>query len=197
MSDYYDHHPSLTLTRPLVVAGDLGCGARMIGRILCARTGLPFVELDREIEHTLGASLRHVAAEAGIGRIEHAAQVALERVSLRRPFPVIALDRAWPGSEAIHLVGRRVDLVHIQRPDAERRRRVRAALEKDDGWLALPASDPLDARVDAVCATREPLLLSATVLLQADGKPELVVANILHGAIDPGGSELAFELQAP
>ena len=51
MDDYYSPHPRVQLDQAIAIAGQIGSGARMIGRCLSARTGLPFVDVDRQVEH--------------------------------------------------------------------------------------------------------------------------------------------------
>lgn len=116
MSDYYEPHPRLLLERPFVLGGAIGCGTRLIGRILCARTGLPFVEVDRQIEHEAGCELARIAEFEGAAGVSERAAAVLERVATRSPFAVVALDHAWPHARVVGLLARDLDLVRIERP---------------------------------------------------------------------------------
>ena len=55
--DYYDYTPTVTLDKPLVLAGYLGEENRQLGYKLAALTGLPSIDLDRKIEHHSGRSI--------------------------------------------------------------------------------------------------------------------------------------------
>ncbi len=180
-SDYYDPSPRITVSRPIVIGGQLGCGARLIGRALCARTGLAFADVDRLIEHEAGASLARLAGEKGIVRIGTLASETLERVVGQRPWGVIVLDQAWPTIEVTALLESQSHFIHVQRDAAflfetlSRRAHVR------DRWLmAHQGEEVLEvgdlAQLDA---QRMPLLRAAHIHLDAGREHELKVAGLL------------------
>jgi shikimate kinase len=190
MSDYYDPRPRFSLERPIVIGGQLGCGARLIGRALCARTGLSFADVDRSIEHEVGASLLRLADQGGVAAIERSSTVALERIARRRPCGVIVLDRAWPTLASAGLLRDRLHLIHVRRsPDF-----LLEALTKQaataDRWLL----EALAIRVDLTSqplappdlaplhARRAPLLEAARVRFDAGRQHALRVAE---GLLDP------------
>ena len=62
---YYDYTPTLSLDRPLALAGLPGTPYRQVGFELAALTGLPLADLDRLIEHQAGQSIWSLVDEQG------------------------------------------------------------------------------------------------------------------------------------
>jgi len=88
--DYYAPHATTTLVQPLALIGGHGSGASQVAQALCARTGLPFDDIDRTIEHMAGCSLAALSLRPG-GRYVELLRAALDQALRRRPCPVIAL----------------------------------------------------------------------------------------------------------
>ena len=66
---YYDPYPALYLDRPKVLVGPLGGGIALTGASVSAMLGLPFIDLDRLVEHSFGcdfaAAVRRMAGKSG------------------------------------------------------------------------------------------------------------------------------------
>ena len=185
-SDYYEPHARRKLARPLVIGGDLGCGARLIGRTVCARTGLPFVEVDRQIEHEAGESLDALAARIGPKRIAERARMALERVAIQRPCSVVALEWVWPGAEVEHLFRRKLHLVHIRRPADFLLERIEKEVHRAGPWLL--GDHPFVFRTEADLAplreARARLLCKASILLEAGDQHAHLVSKLIIDSLD-------------
>ena len=89
--DYYAPHATTTLAQPLVLIGGHGSGASQVAQAVCARTGLPFDDIDRVIEHMAGCSLAALSLRPAAGRHVELLRTALDQALRRRPCPVIAL----------------------------------------------------------------------------------------------------------
>lgn len=186
VSDYYEPFPRMLLARPVVLAGQIGCGARLIARSLCARTGLPFVDIDRKIEHEAGASLDQIARDQSPARITRLARMMVERHATQRPWSVIVLDRAWPTLEVASLLRRKVDFVHIQRSPDFLLPRVRKELRIVGSWIRSGLTEELfdETHLKPFLDQRIPLLAQAGVLLDAGSQHELGVASILQESLE-------------
>ncbi len=184
--DYYSPSPRWALARPIVLAGPVGSGLRTVARTLSARTGLPYVDIDRRVEHETGASLAELARRVGVKRVQTAAREVLERVALERPAAVVALDRAWPTRQAAHLFDRRMELVHVRRSSEwlagnvekeliaaawlqECEPELRAAEDERPGWDVM----------------RDPLLQRARILLEAEDRHAHEIVEILMESLEP------------
>lgn len=189
MDDYYSPHPRVQLDQAIAIAGQIGSGARMIGRCLSARTGLPFVDVDRQVEHENGASLRAQVASVGPRRLAERARDVLERVSLQRPWPVIVLDAAWPSIAATHLFTRRLALVYVQRPDSFLLEHVEKDLHRAGQWLV--GDRPFvfrDARdLEHLHRDRAEILAKARILYDAEDLHPHRVAEALQDALGAMG----------
>ena len=156
-ANYYAPQLRLVLPRPVVIAGFSDCDAPAIGRLVSARTGLPFCEIDRQIEHAAGRSLAALVVDEGEGAVDRRAHAILERVSRQRPFGVIVLDRAWLPGPARSLLRERVELVHVRR-----------------GGVASGRGDE----------RRAALLVDATMLLEAEDQHAHRLAEMLIDALE-------------
>ncbi len=134
MQGYYDMYPGIYLERPLVLTGFLGSQTAQTAQALCALTGLPLVDLDRDIESRAGQSISHFflrEGECAFRNVEHA---LLGQALDRKPPPVIALgDGALLSADSRRLVTQRADLVWLTAPLSELAARVRSQLEKRPG----------------------------------------------------------------
>ncbi len=133
--DYYSPHPRILLSRPMLIAGQLGCGARMVGRTLAARTGLPFIDVDRRVEHETGTSLADLVARIGVAAVARRTRNVLEASALERPAAVVVLDAAWPSRDARSLFGRRMEFVHLERPSGYLLARIEKEIHRGGRWL--------------------------------------------------------------
>jgi XRE family transcriptional regulator, aerobic/anaerobic benzoate catabolism transcriptional regulator len=121
MQGYYDYHPLRTLERPLVLAGPIGGPQRQVAHGLSARLGLPFVELDRWIEHDAGASLWEILAEGGEEPLRQWETDALARALRARPAGIVVLgptallhsDNLPAVLQGATLVALRIDLPNL------------------------------------------------------------------------------------
>jgi shikimate kinase len=93
MDDYYSYKPLLKLPRPLAICGLPGTKVGRTVRAMNLVSGVPFVWLDRRVEHELGASVELVHVRDGLE-----ARLAVERRILatlgdERSPPYVALSQ--------------------------------------------------------------------------------------------------------
>ncbi|MEM9176657.1 MAG: shikimate kinase [Myxococcota bacterium] len=186
MDDYYSPHPRFLLTRPIVIGGQIGCGAPLVGRTLSARTGLPFVEVDRRIEHEAGASLTELVARHSVDSLARRARNVLLACASERPAPVIVLDAAWPNRDAHSAFGRSLEFVHLERPPAYLLDRIEKEIHRLGGWLLgdHPFTFRNAADLEALAEDRAALLERATVHYSAADQHPLEVVDGLLDSIE-------------
>ena len=90
MDGYYDdYHPQVSLRCPIALVGVLTEPARRLGHWLAAMEGLPFVDLDRRVEHTAGCSLWALVAARGEAHYRALEARALDAALRERPAGVL------------------------------------------------------------------------------------------------------------
>ncbi len=112
MSDYYDHHPLLTLTRPVALIGPVTDDTRAVAHRLAALGGLPYTDLDRLVEHHAGCSVWQLIREHGADRYRDLEREHLQRALADRPHGILSLgDGALLDRVNRRRVRRRADLI--------------------------------------------------------------------------------------
>ncbi|MEM9293303.1 MAG: shikimate kinase [Acidobacteriota bacterium] len=150
MDNYYDPSPLLVLRRPLTLVSYPEAGHRMVGYQLAARTGLPFVDLDRATEHEAGMNQWQVLQEHGEEGLRQLEIRSLDR-ALRQPLPaIISLgDRTLMHAPNLERVLAESDLVYLHFDLANYYWHLRK-LEESRGRLTHPfLPHPLDS-IDAL-----------------------------------------------
>ncbi len=71
--------------RPIVLVGAMGAGKSTVGRLLAARLTLPFLDLDEEIERTVGLVVREIFERFGEERFRQEERRALARLAKGPP----------------------------------------------------------------------------------------------------------------
>jgi shikimate kinase / 3-dehydroquinate synthase len=162
----------------------MGAGKSTVGSEVAARLERPFVDLDRELEAELDASVPEIFAERGEAAFrEHEEELAVE--ALAEPVPaVLALGGGAPSSERVR--------------DSLRRRSVTVLLdvEPDEAWRRVSGSGrPLalnESRFRALYEERQPLYLDAADARAGDADDVVLAAAGIH--VELGALELLGEL---
>ena len=183
--DYYAPHATTTLAQPLALIGAHGSGAPQVAQALCARTGLPFDDIDRTIEHMAGCSLAALSLRPEAGRYVELLRAALDQALRRRPCPVIALG---PDGLRDAACRRRIrgaaTLVYLHAEPEELARRASAQL-REQPTRYYPALADADAATPARLAE-----------LLAERRADYEVATLTIDITDRSPIELAMLLMS-
>ncbi|OGA00230.1 MAG: hypothetical protein A2Z64_10985 [Betaproteobacteria bacterium RIFCSPLOWO2_02_67_12] len=172
-------HDATARSARVALIGLRGAGKSTLGEKLAQSLGVPFVELDREVEHEAGAPLGEVFSMYGQDAFRRFERRALERVLKTQPRAVIAVG----GSLVTHPDSYRLLLEHcfcvwLKASPAEHMARVMAqgdlrpfrgrAAALDEIRKLLADRDNLYSRADAVLDTSDrPLKQSLAELRRA------------------------------
>jgi shikimate kinase len=186
MSDYYEPYPRLRLPKAVVLAGQIGCGAAAIGRNVASRTGLPFSEVDRLIEHEAGSSLARLVVEEGHEGLAGRAEAVLDRLTGRSPRGLIVVDRAWLPLSAREILRRRTRFVFIRRPADYLLERLDQELRRSGDWILGGLQAPIRDVVDLkpLLDRRELLLRESRIVLDGGSGHANRVAEVLLDSLE-------------
>jgi shikimate kinase len=153
------------------LVGMPGSGKSTVGPELAARLGVPYVELDAEIERAAGTSVREIFSREGEARFRELEAAALTEAAARDPSVVscgggVVLEPA--NRVTLRATG---EVVFLSVPLEELRARVRPAAERP---LIRAEGD-----LERLFETREPLYREfAAHVVDASGPPAEVAAAI-------------------
>src|SRR5262245_1443539 len=164
--------------RRVALIGLRGGGKSTIGALLAERLGVPFIELDREIEKRSGASLREIFGLVGQETFRRAEREALDDVLRRHERFVIATSGSIvtePGTLELLLAS--CFTVWVRAEPDEHMKRVMA--QGDMRPMAKSARAMED--LISILRSREPLYAKADVELSTSGRsPEQNLAELLR-----------------
>jgi XRE family aerobic/anaerobic benzoate catabolism transcriptional regulator len=162
----------------IALIGLRGSGKSTLGALLAKKRGVPFIELDREIEQVAGASLGEIFELFGQERFRSAEREALDRVLARHKEFVMATSGSIVTDPAtLELLLSSCFTVWMRaRPD-EHMARVIAQGDKRPMGSNPRAMDDLHA----ILRSREPLYAKADATLETTGRrPEEVLPDLLN-----------------
>src|SRR5262245_10472916 len=168
----------------IALIGLRGGGKSTLGRLLAERLGVPFIELDREIEKRSGATLSEIFDMFGQETFRRAEREALDDVLRRHKGFVVATSGSIvtePGTLELLLAS--CFTVWVKAAPEEHMKRVQA--QGDMRTMA----DSTRAMEDliSILRSREPLYAKAEVALSTSGKaPEQNLAELLRLIEVPG-----------
>jgi XRE family aerobic/anaerobic benzoate catabolism transcriptional regulator len=164
--------------RRIALIGLRGGGKSTLGALLAERLGVPFIELDREIERRSGATLSEIFEMFGQETFRRAEREALDDVLRQHPNFVIATSGSIvtePGT--LELLLSSCFTVWVRADPEEHMKRVMA-----QGDMR-PMANSARAMEDlvSILKSREPLYAKAETALITTGKtPEQNLADLLH-----------------
>ncbi len=164
--------------RRIALIGLRGGGKSTLGRLLAEKEGVPFIELDREIERRSGATLSEIFDMFGQETFRRAEREAFDEVLRQHPEFVLATSGSIvtdPGTLEMLLASCLTVWVRAE-PD-EHMRRVMA-----QGDMRPMANSPRAMQdLVSILRSREPLYAQADVALTTTGKtPEQNLAELLR-----------------
>jgi shikimate kinase len=181
MFGYYGHQPPVLLERPLCLVGFLGAGTVAVGSALGALTGLPWIDLDRRVEHAAGRSISQLVLEKGDGALQQIEGVALRRALDARPAGIVSLGAGalrLPGSAAA--VATEATSVYLRLPIEDLTRNVRRELDQQPGRypeFMVKRSVVTVAGLEPLLLAREPAYAAATHAVDCAGKAPTTIAR--------------------
>ena len=153
----------------IALIGLRGAGKSTLGRLLAHARGVPFHELDREIERTAGAEVREIFeihGQSGFRRLE---REVLDRLIAQPGGAVIATGGSIVATDSTYdLLLNACRTVWIRATPEEHMRRV---IEQGDLRPMRDNSRPMDD-LRAILASREPLYARADLVLDTTGHSE-------------------------
>lgn len=164
--------------RRIALIGLRGGGKSTLGRMLADKLGLPFIELDREIEKRSGAPLSEIFEMFGQETFRRAEHEALSDVLRQHPQFVIATSGSIVAEPAtLELLLSSCLTVWVRAEPAEHMKRVMA--QGDMRPIATSARAMED--LVSILKSREPLYAKADIALTTTGKtPEQNLAELLR-----------------
>jgi XRE family aerobic/anaerobic benzoate catabolism transcriptional regulator len=170
--------------RRLALLGLRGGGKSTLGQLLADKLGVPFIELDREIERRSGAPLSEIFEMFGQETFRRAEREALDDVLRRHPNFVIATSGSIvtePGT--LELLLSSCFTVWVRAEPEEHMKRVMAQGDMRPMAKNARAMDDLVS----ILKSREPLYARANAVIATTGKsPEQNLAELLRLIAVPG-----------
>lgn len=185
--DYYSPHPRRQLSRPLAVTGQLGSGVASVARGVAARTGLPFVELERLVEARIGSTRALLAHQKGFGALRAEEESALLRALRDRPPPILSIEGAMPtGQTMLDMLHESASVVYVRHPEEELLARIQSCRRQSPArypefMISAPCS--LEALAPFL-AQRSDALERAHAFVDAGGLHAHRIAELLLDSLD-------------
>ena len=114
---YYDPYPQVEITQPVCLIGFMGSDVHSVGYFISSMTGLPYVEIDKLVEHEVGMTLAQLYLEEGEHRWRQLESDHLVRALRERPARLICLgDGSLLTKINQERCLSRAELIYIRRP---------------------------------------------------------------------------------
>jgi XRE family transcriptional regulator, aerobic/anaerobic benzoate catabolism transcriptional regulator len=170
--------------RRIALIGLRGGGKSTLGRLLAERLGVPFIELDREIEQRSGAKLSEIFEMFGQETFRRAEREALDDIlSKHESFVIATSGSIVTEPSTLELLLASCFTVWVRAEPEEHMKRVMAQGDMRPMANSARAMDDLIS----ILKSREPLYAKAEIVLTTTAKtPEQNLAELLHLVEVPG-----------
>lgn len=98
--DYYSHHATVSLDRPVVVAGMVPFETRRLGYRVAALHGLRYSDVERALEHRFGASVAELNRSTPHHELRRSESETLHKTLSEGPFGVVTMSDQALGMRA-------------------------------------------------------------------------------------------------
>lgn len=118
LDDYYSHHPTVSLERPLILTGRFHSDTRRVAHFLAGQTGLLLLDVDDAVAHQLGQSIVALRARDGQRAYLTEEAAALRRLSRQRPAGIIRVGQdCFLERGVFSTVRKHCSIYYIARPE--------------------------------------------------------------------------------
>ena len=179
---YYDPYPQKSLKQPLCLVGCSGAEVHSIAYWISGLTGLPYIEVDKLVEHEVGKGLAHLYLESGEEEWRAVERRLLSRTLGETPPRIICIgESALLNPESLRECLRRSELVYIRRPrDVLLKAIQRGRVETPNRFPYWSRHAPTDLEeLDRFLRPREPAYEAAQHLVDAGELAPLELARRL------------------
>ena len=161
-------------SRPIALVGLMGAGKSTVGQRLATRLGLPFVDVDAEIERAAGLDLPSIFDRYGEAAFRDCERRVVARLA-EGPAQVIATGGgAFVDESTRRLLLARCHVLWLDAP----LERLAARVGRRGGRPLLDGRDPI-AVLAELAAARAPFYAEAHIRINASGDRDETVARIL------------------
>ena len=182
MDGYYDPVVLQVLDKPIALCGVWGACVPEVAAHVSSYTGIPFVDLERHMEHEHGSSLSSLRGEPA--RMSILERRSLQKVLSVRPYPIIALrtETLWDEECANLLRGSTTAYIQIDFLVAQERVIEWCKKRNFTRFLNLQGIDPMSAMdfQDLVARIEKKYELVDIVMQAKRYHPRHIAQDILH-----------------
>jgi shikimate kinase len=166
--------------RSIVMVGMPGCGKSALGKRLAPRLGLPFVDVDEEIEKAAGKSIKEIFGDHGETYFREGERKVIARLLAAGPQVLATGGGALMNAETRANIGRSGVSIWVK---AEADLLVRRVTKRNTRPL-FDGRDP-EAVINELMAARHPLYANADIVVESRDVPhETMVEEIIAALSD-------------
>lgn len=184
MDPYYEPHGGIVLSRPIALIGFWGSRIPEIAVAVSQMSGIPFLDIERNIEHSIGMSLYKYGIQQGQeGIVKMETKVLSKALSSAALPPIIALRPESFSNEANrNYILKQCDTIYVQKNIFLLFSQILSVLDRKERHrnVFIPVSDARDITQVASCLREyEQGYMEAHRVLSVERSHPLKIANQL------------------